>query len=177
MSPSPDQDWALNLETELMRDTTDDDVPGGLRPMAKDALAYTDAQRHTPYLTGYLDNPSPSVYCAHLARHAGDIAEKFPTTDDLAELMADQSAFLHRAIDTRYGTPPAPRREARHNSTVICALLAQRGVDVTRELLRKWAERGKITAERAADGRNGYLLSEVVLAGANGLRWIEKRIH
>ncbi|PAT03984.1 hypothetical protein CKJ85_04070 [Corynebacterium sp. NML 150383] len=65
--------------------------------------------------------------------------------DDLLELIIEQTAYLTHHIDKRVNTSP-PRAEARHNSTVICALLAQQGVNVTLELLRKWAERGKITA-------------------------------
>lgn len=170
MSPSPDQDWALNLETELMRDTADDDVPGGLRPMAKDALAYTDAQRHTPYLTGYLDNPSPSVYCAHLARHAGDIAEKFPAADDLAELLVTQLAYLEQAIEKRHGTPPArPPRDDEATGYGKAADLAPlvsaiTGREVTREHIRYWARSERITQHLTADGTAYYQLAEVIAA-------------
>lgn len=162
-SPSPDNDWALNLEHELTRDTTDERVPGGLRAMACDALGYTTANR------AYLDETRPGMLCAYIARHAGDIAEKFPAADDLAELLSAQHAYLVRQTTKRHGPPPQPRPEARHNSTVICALLAQQGVSVTPELLRKWAERGKITSLRS-QGRNTYLLSEVIRVGGGNQR-------
>lgn len=156
-SPSPDNDWALNLQYELMRDTTDERVPGGLRAMACDALGYTTASR------AYLDETRPGMLCAYIARHAGDIAEKFPAADDLAELLSEQLAYLSRQTTKRHGPPPQPRPEARQNSTVICALLAQQGVSVTPELLRKWAERGKISSVTDTGGsRNEYLLSEVL---------------
>ena len=170
MSPSPDQDWGLNLENELMRDTTDEDIPGGLRAMAIDALQYTTAQRHTTYLTGYLDQPAPSVYCAHLARHAGDIAEKFPAADDLADLLTQQLAYLKHAIDQRHGTPPTrpPRDDeaAGYGTAADLAPLvsAITGRDITRENIRYWARSGRITQHLTANGTAYYELAEVITA-------------
>ncbi|TVS29811.1 hypothetical protein [Corynebacterium sanguinis] len=154
-SPEPDGDWALNLQIELMRDTPDDTIPGGLRSMACDALNHTSAR-------GYGDELRPGVLCAYLYRHAWEISEKFPAVDDLAELLRGQADYINRQISKRH--PPAResgRGEARHNSTVICRLLAQDGIDMSPELLRKWAERGKITSI-AESGRNLYRISEVL---------------
>ena len=95
-----------------------------------------------------------------IALHSGAIVNQFPAADDLLELVVEQTAYIARQIEKRLGASP-PRAEARHNSTVICALLAQQGIDVTPELLRKWAERGKITATHRGS-RNEYLLSEVL---------------
>ncbi|WCZ37951.1 hypothetical protein [Corynebacterium jeddahense] len=97
-----------------------------------------------------------------VALHAGAIANQFPAADDLLELIIEQTAYIARQIEKRVGAS-APRPEARHNSTVICALLAQQGVSVTPELPRKWAERGKISSVNDTGGsRNEYLLSEVL---------------
>ena len=103
-----------------------------------------------------------------VALHAGAIANQFPAADDLLELIVEQTAYIARQIEKRVGAS-APRPEARHNSTVICALLAQQGVSVTPDLLRKWAERGKLTVAHR-DGRNGYLLSEVFSVALSSTR-------
>ena len=122
-----------------------------------------DAQR-------YIHNKTIQTKDGHrlanfIALHSGAIANQFPAAQDLLELIVEQTAYINHHIEKRAGMSP-PRAEARHNSTVICALLAQQGIDVTPELLRKWAERGKITTRRI-QGRNEYLLSEVLTVAAH----------
>ena len=155
-SPNPDGDWAFNIELLLVDEGDDDnpkqEAPSGLFNMV------VDAQRYIHNKT--IQTKDGRRLATFIAHHAGAIANQFPAADDLLELVIEQTAYIARHIEKRAGTSP-PRAEARHNSTVVCALLAQQGVSVTPELLRKWAERGKLTIAHR-DGRNGYLLSEVL---------------
>lgn len=153
----PDGDWALNIEL-LLVDEGDDDNPNREAPSGLFNMV-VDAQR-------YIHNKTIQTKDGHrlanfVALHSGAIANQFPAADDLLELVIEQTAYINRHIEKRAGTSP-PRAEARHNSTVICALLSQQGMHVTPNLLRKWAERGKITTERREGGRNTYLLSEIL---------------
>lgn len=152
-TPEPDGDWALNMQIELMRDTPNDHIPGGLRSMACDALNYTSAR-------GYGHEHRPSVLCAYLYRNAWEISEKFPAVDELAELLTTQAAYLTRAIRNKHGA--APRREQRQTSDSICYRLAQQGITIDATKLRQWARYGHITTTTRKDGRNLYLMSEVI---------------
>lgn len=160
--PTKDHDWTLNITHELMRETPDEHIPGGLRIMAKDALQHTPAPRHTPNHTGYCDdNITPGILCAHIARQAHPITTNYPAVDDLHDLLRDQHHYLTHAITKRYGrTPEAP--EASHTSTIICAMLGQQGIPITRQHLHTWAERGHITKEHNHQGKPTYKLSEVI---------------
>lgn len=154
-SPEPDGDWALNLEIELMRDTPDDTIPGGLRSMACDALNHTSAR-------GYGDETRPGVLCAYIYRNAWEIADKFPAADDLAELMEAQEHYISGKVTLRFPTKEKTSRvEAPQTSTVICKLLSQMGYSVTPDLLRKWAQRGQVPKYGRSNDQNLYKLSEV----------------
>lgn len=157
-SCAPDGDWALNIELLMVDEGDDDDLnheaPSGLFNMV------IDTQRYIHNKT--IQTKDGRRLANFIALHSGAIANQFPAADDLLELVIEQTAYIARHIEKRLGASP-PRAEARHNSTVVCALLAQQGVSVTPDLLRKWAERGKITTRRI-QGRNMYLLSEVLSA-------------
>lgn len=162
-SPSPDNDWALNLQYELMRDTPDERVPGGLRAMAVDALGYTTASR------AYLDETRPGMLCAYIARHAGDIAEKFPAAADLAELLAEQLAYLSRQIEQRQGairlTPvPADTMATGYGTAADLAPLvsATVGQVIDRKRITYWGRAGKITQYLTQDGTAHYQLAQVI---------------
>ena len=163
-SCAPDGDWALNIELLLVDEGDDDDpnheAPSGLFNMV------VDAQRYIHNKT--IQTKDGRRLASFVALHSGAIANRFPAADDLLELVIEQTAYLARHIEKRVGMS-AQRPEARHNSTVICALLAQQGVSVTPDLLRKWAERGKLTVAKR-DGRNGYLLSEVFSVALSSTR-------
>lgn len=163
-SCAPDGDWALNIELLLVDEGDDDDpnyeAPSGLFNMV------VDAQRYIHNRT--IQTKDGRRLASFVALHSGAIANQFPAADDLLELVIEQTAYIARQIEKRVGSSP-PRAEARHNSTVICALLAQQGVSVTPDLLRKWAERGKLTVDHR-DGRNGYLLSEVFSVALSSTR-------
>lgn len=164
MSPEPDQDWALNLEHELMRETSDEHVPGGLRTMACDALGYTTARRT------YLDETRPSMLCAYIYRHSPEIAEHFPAVDDLAELLTAQHDYLTHQITTRFGTTPTttpPMVQATGFGTaadLAPLATAATGRNVDRKRIYYWGKSGRITPYCTADGTTHYSLAEVINA-------------
>lgn len=153
-SPTNDSDHTINLIYELMRDTPDDKIPGGLRSMACDALSYTTA-------TGYAHDTQPGILCAHIAYHAQTITEKFPAVEELLELMQQQEHYIRRDINKRFGNP-TNRPETRHTSTIIVRMLAQQGITITRQHLHTWAMRGHITQHHNHHNKPTYLLSEVI---------------
>lgn len=162
-SPSPDNDWALNLQYELMRDTPDERVPGGLRAMAVDALGYTTASR------AYLDETRPGMLCAYIARHAGDIAEKFPAADDLADLLTAQHAYLSRQISTRQGTTrltpvPADTMATGFGTAADLAPIVSAAVgrSFTRDQIRYWGRSGRVTPYVTSDGTTHYRLGDLI---------------
>ena len=172
-TPSPDGDWALNLEHELMRETTDEHIPGGLRTIALDALGYTLAPPHTTRNcpTGYLDDDcTPSILCAHIARHARQITEHFPAAADLAELMATQHTYLTKHINQRHGqgtkltTMPADTLATGFGTAADLAPLATAatGKPITRETIRSWGRNGHITQYTNPDGTTAYNVNQVV---------------
>ncbi|QQB47596.1 hypothetical protein I6I10_06950 [Corynebacterium glucuronolyticum] len=108
------------------------------------------------------------MVCAHLWREADEIVQRFPVVEDLVELMVTQAGFIARECELRERSQGieagAPQAQARMTSSVICPLLAQRGYDVSPELLRQWVKRGKITAY-VQGGRNYYKLEEILRVG------------
>lgn len=162
-SPSPDNDRAFNLEYELMRDTTDERIPGGLRTMAIDALNHTGAR-------GYLDETRPSILCAYIARYAPEIAAYFPAVDDLVELLRDQDAYLTRRVHTHQGktlTPiPADTMATGFGTAADLAPLvsAAVGKSFTREQIRYWGRSGRVTPYTTADGTTHYRLGDLIEA-------------
>lgn len=174
-TPSPDGDWALNLEHELMRETTDEHIPGGLRTIAYDALGYTLAPPHArpDCRVGYLDDDcTPSILCAHIARRAHEIARNFPASQDLAELMAAQLAYLTRQIEHRAGARtkltamPADTMATGYGTAADLAPLvtAATGRPTTREDIRYWGRSGRLTTYTQPDGSTQYRLDEAITA-------------
>lgn len=156
--PHTDGGWAFNLEYELWRETTDEHIPGGLRTIGVDALTYTTARR------AYLSEARPSMLCAYIYRHADEIVQHFPAVDDLADLMVEQYVHITRAIKKRHGI--GEQIEQRQTSRSICYRMGQIGFPITPEILRQWARYNHISAQPRPDGRNSYLLSEVVAYAA-----------
>ena len=163
MSPSPDGDFALNLEHELMRETPDEHIPGGLRAMACDALGYTTASR------AYLDETRPGMLCAYIARHAEEITDKFPAADDLAELLTEQHVYLTRQIDKRQGTTtlapvPADMLATGFGTAADLAPLvsATIGRAINRKQITYWGKCGKVTQYLTQDGITHYQLAQVI---------------
>lgn len=175
MSPEPDNDWALNLEHELMRETTDEHIPGGLRTIAYDALGYTLAPPHArpDCRVGYLDDEcTPSILCAHIARRAHEIARNFPAADDLADLLRQQLAYLTKQINRRHGTStklttmPADTLATGYGTAADLAPLvsAALGRHIDRKQITYWGRSGRITAYTQPDGTTQYRIDQTITA-------------
>ena len=181
-TPSPDGDWALNLEHELMRETTDEKVPGGLRTIAYDALGYTLAPPHATNKcrVGYLDDEcTPSILCAHIARHAAEIVEHFPAAGELAELLHDQDRYLTRRVHNHRGETLKPLPvdtvatgfgTAADLAPIVSAAV---GRSFTREQIRYWGRSGRVTPYTTADGTTHYRLGDLIET-ARG--YVDKRV-
>lgn len=161
-SPSPDNDHALNLQYELMRDTPDEHVPGGLRTMACDALAYTTANR------AYLDETNPGMLCAHIAHHAAEIADNFPAADDLHDLLRDQHHYLTRRIHNHHGEtlkplPPDTMATGYGTAADLAPLVsATLGHHIDRKQITEWGRCGRITQYTTQTGTTHYQLAQVI---------------
>ncbi|MDK8794226.1 hypothetical protein QP968_00670 [Corynebacterium sp. MSK041] len=169
-SPIPDNDWVLNLEYELTRDTPDESIPGGLRTIACDALSYTTAKPHTKDGNGYLDDPRPGILCAHIAFQAQVIAEDFPAAEDLMEIMGEQDAYIRRCINKRFGGPAQIQHEMANvrptgygTAADIAPLVsAAIGRTITRKQITWWGRSGRITQHLKDDGTSVYELAEAI---------------
>lgn len=170
--PFPDGGWGFNLEHELERDTKDEHIPGGFHAMAKDALQYTNAKRHLPKQRGYLDDHvTPGILCAHIAGHAHEIVERFPAAEDLAELLADQLAFLTSQLDRRQGATklspiPADTIATGYGTAADLAPLvsATIGRHIDRKQITYWGTSGRLTIFTQPDGTTLYSAHEAIAA-------------
>lgn len=101
--------------------------------------------------------------CRWIAWNAGAIAEL-----DVADVMLDELRHQVRELDTRLKRSrpfqPAGKEEGEAwlSGKTIQRMMRRQKVELSPELLRKWAERGKIEAKRDTTGANKYLLSAVV---------------
>lgn len=173
-SPSPDNDHAFNLEYELQRETADERVPGGLRAMARDALSYTTAPRHTRRGHGYCDDHvTGGILCAHIARHAAEIVECFPAADELVELLDAQERYLARRVHDHRGETLKPLTAdtmatgfgtAADLAPLVSAAV---GRSFTREQIRYWGRSGRVTPYTTADGTTHYRLGDLIEAARN----------
>ena len=97
-----------------------------------------------------------------LAWYAGPVSQLDFADDILDEVRWQIRELDHRLRRTR---PPAPIGEPKEvwlTARTICYKLRQQGHNVSPELLRKWAERGKISSQRIGPRSNVYSLSEVL---------------
>lgn len=154
-SPTPDGDWAVSLTDSLLRETTEERVPGGLLVMARDAL--TTIGEHDRAC-----DRDPVILCMHIAYTAGPICDSFPAADELVELLDEQAGYILDQINRRYPPPPDGPGQAvkRHGAEYTAARLRARGHDVTADMVRGWARRGHITRVVMPNGRGGYLIGE-----------------
>lgn len=161
-SPTNDSDHTLNLIHELMRDTPNPHIPGGLRTIACDALTYTTA-------TGYAHDTKPGILCAHIAYHAHTIATDFPAADELHELMEKQEDYIRRDINKRFGQPHITREFASVRPTgygtaadLAPLVSAATGRTITRKQIRYWGVSGRIEENLTEDGTMYYSLAEAI---------------
>ena len=162
--PTPDRGWAFNIEQILVTTGDDDsseDAPSGLLEMTQDAQRYTNSRSHLPK-TGWL-------LAWFIGKHAEEIAERFPAAEDLAELMAQQTTYIKRAIHKRYGKPntdhiPPDTLKTGHGTAADLAPLvsATIGQVITRDQIRYWGRAGKITTYTNPEGQKTYQLTQVI---------------
>lgn len=100
--------------------------------------------------------------CRWIAWNAGAIAQL-----DVADVMLDELRHQVRELDMRLKRsrpfqPAGKEQETWLTARSICYTLRQQGYSVTPELLRKWKERGLISARSQRTGNNLYLLKELV---------------
>lgn len=98
--------------------------------------------------------------CGWIAWHASAIADLDFATDMMDE-MVDQARKINRRLHPAGIDQIANRPEPRRVSGIIIDRMANLGYSITREQLRTWATRGKISSRCRPDGRATYLLSEV----------------
>ncbi|MGP5206442.1 hypothetical protein ACTXJY_00285 [Corynebacterium casei] len=100
--------------------------------------------------------------CRWIAWNAGAIAEL-----DVADVMLDELRHQVRELDARLKRSrpfqPAGKEEGEAWLTArsTCYTLGKMGYNVTPELLRKWAERGKLVRVKNENGQNLYRYSTV----------------
>lgn len=164
-SPTPDGDWAVSLADSLLRETREDNVPGGLLVMARDAL--TTIGEHDR-----ATDRDPVILCMHIAYTAGPICDAFPAADELAELLDAQADYIITQINHRY---PAPSdgtgqkvRALAEGDRILTAAESARiaglitGKKVTRKQVTYWGNAGYITTHYDSNGMSCYKLKEVV---------------
>lgn len=100
--------------------------------------------------------------CRWIAWNAGAIAQL-----DVADVMLDELKHQARELDMRLKRsrpfqPAGKHQESWMTARSICYTLGKMGHNVTPELLRKWAERGKVSNVAKSSGLNLYNLKEVV---------------
>ncbi|QRJ57475.1 hypothetical protein GWO64_009475 [Corynebacterium macginleyi] len=124
-----------------------------------------DAARFIPltgdiYTHGFQRNGTRM--CQWIAWNAGPISQL-----DVAPLMLDElhhqaRELNHRLRRTRPPEPISEPQEAWLTARTICYNLRQQGYNVSPELLRKWAERGRVHSRKAPSGVNVYSLKDVL---------------
>lgn len=153
-SPTPDGDWAVSLTDSLLRETREDNVPGGLLVMARDAL--TTIGEHDR-----ATDRDPVILCMHIAYTAGPICDHFPAADELAELLDEQADYIITQINHRYPAADTTGQPVqRHGAEHVAKQLRARGHSATADMVRGWARRGHITRIVMPNGHGGYLLGE-----------------
>lgn len=125
----------------------------------------TDAARYVPlagdiYTRGFQRNGTRM--CQWIAWNAGPISQL-----DVAPLMLDElhhqaRELNHRLRRTRPPEPINEPQEAWLTARTICYRLKQQGYDITPELLRKWAQREKITVKSKENRTNLYSMTQIL---------------
>ena len=106
--------------------------------------------------------------CRWITWNAGAIAQL-----DVADVMLDELKHQVRELDARLKRsrpfqPAGKEQETWLTARSICYTLRQQGYSVTPELLRKWAERGKIRTGPRVEGKNTYSLVQLLVKLTGG---------
>ena len=96
-----------------------------------------------------------------LAWHAGPVSQLDFADDILDEVLWQIRELCHRLRRTRPFAPAGEPQEVWLTARSICYKLRQQGHKITPELLRKWAERGKIDLRKNSRGENLYCLRAI----------------
>lgn len=124
----------------------------------------TDAARYVPlagdiYAHGFRRNGARM--CQWIAWNAGPISQL-----DVAPLMLDELNHQTRELNHRLRRTrplePIGKQEAWLTARTICYRLKQQGHDITPELLRQWAQRGKITVKSNENRKNLYSMTQIL---------------
>lgn len=124
----------------------------------------TDAARYVPlagdiYTQGFQRNGARM--CQWIAWNAGSISQL-----DVAPLMLDELHHQARELNHRLRRTrplePIGKQEAWLTARTICYRLKQQGHDITPELLRQWAQRGKITVKSNENRKNLYSMTQIL---------------
>lgn len=124
----------------------------------------TDAARYVPlagdiYTHGFRRNGRRM--CQWIAWNAGPISQL-----DVAPLMLDELNHQTRELNHRLRRTrplePIGKQEAWLTARTICYRLKQQGHDITPELLRQWAQRGKITVKSNENRKNLYSMTQIL---------------
>lgn len=97
-----------------------------------------------------------------LSWYAGPVSQLDFADDILDEVRWQIRELDHRLRRTRPPEPVAKPQEVWLTARTICFRLKQMGFDLSPELLRKWAERGKIQSRSSNARRNQYSMGEVL---------------
>ncbi|WP_284785249.1 hypothetical protein [Corynebacterium rhinophilum] len=123
-----------------------------------------DAARYVPldgdiYTHGFQRNGARM--CQWIAWNAGPISQL-----DVAPLMLDELNHQARELNHRLRRTrplePIGKQEAWLTARTICYRLKQQGHDITPELLRQWAQRGKITVKSNENRKNLYSMTQIL---------------
>ena len=125
----------------------------------------TDAARYIPltgdiYTLGFQRNGTRM--CHWIAWNAGPISQLDVAPLMLEELNHQIRELNHRLRRTRPPEPIKNPQEVWLTARTICYKLRQQGFDITPELLRKWAHRGKITVKSNENRRNLYSMTQIL---------------
>jgi len=93
--------------------------------------------------------------------HAQPIAA-LPWADDFQDELDRQVSVMGRWLNPPEPKDIATQPEKRQDATHIARRMKNRGITITTDQIRKWAERGHITREELPSGKAGYLLTDVI---------------
>lgn len=130
-----------------------------LNQMVCDAAGRIEGN-HKPTLDG-------RQLCHWLAWHAGPVSQLDFADDILDELQHQTRELNHKLKRTRPLVPVGEPQEVWLSGRSLTYKLRQRGYDITPDLLRKWAERGKIRSHKLGRRENLYEVSGVYKAIGN----------
>lgn len=99
-----------------------------------------------------------------IAWHAGPVSQLDFADDILDEMRWQIRELDHKLRRTRPFVPAGEQQEIWLTARTLTYKLRQQGYSITGELLRKWAERGRIRYKKGQYNQNLYALVDVIAA-------------